>query len=287
MEPKTQIFTYPESELIYEEMGDVKAEVYLPEYVVKTVKEHAEMLGASVSMRLWWPFTYIYIEKDISKEVEDCYNIAWSEAERDALNDCEEKCGDDEKCFDECVDVWKYSVYKGCLEDVGDDIRPSITKAVAELEHVFKLYGIEADIETEWHGDVAEIRIRLTGYREVIPMEIGQLLLMKVVDASMAKAYKDRERLTYTLISALYPHLSEKRLIELVKSLEKSNIRINKMLDSYPDLRRYEMIIEQGDIKIALYITEESEKRSEKDYWVITNIALGYIQQTVVDLTPA
>jgi hypothetical protein len=104
-----------------------------------------------------------------------------------------------------------------------------------------------------------------------------------VVDASMAKAYKDRERLTYTLTSALYPHLSEKQLIELAKSLEKSNIRINKMLDSYPDLRRYEMIIEQGDIKIALYITEESEK----GYWAVTNIALGYIQQTVVDLTPA
>jgi hypothetical protein len=283
MEPKTQIFTYPESELIYEEMGEVKAEVYLPEYVVKTVKEHAEMLGANVSMRLWWPFTYIFIEKDISKEVEDCYDIAWSKAERDALNDCEEKCGDDEKCLDECMDVWKHSVYKGCLEDIGDDIRPSITKAIAELEHVFKLYGIEADIETEWHGDVVEIKIRLNGYREVIPMKIGQLLLMKVVDASMAKAYKDRERLTYTLISALYPHLSEKRLIELVKSLEKSNIRINRMLDNYPELRRYEMVIEQGDVKIVLYITEESEK----DYWAVTNITLGYIQQAVVDLTPA
>jgi hypothetical protein len=43
------------------------------------------------------------------------------------------------------------------------------------------------------------------------------------------------------------------------------------------------MIIEQGDIKIALYITEESEK----GYWAITNITLGYIQQAVVDLTPA
>jgi hypothetical protein len=282
METKPQIFTYPESELIYEEMGEVKAEVYLPEYVVKTVKEHAEMLGASVSVRLWWPFTYISIEKDISKEVEDCYDIAWSKTERDALNNCKEKCGDDEKCFDECMDVRKHSVYKGCVEDIGDDIRPSITKAIYELEHVFKLYGIEADIETEWHSDTVEIRARLNGYREIIPMEIGQLLLMKVVDASMARAYKDRDRLTYALISALYPHLSEKRLIELVKTLEKSNIRINRMLDSYPDLRRYEMIIEQGDVKIALYITEESEK----GYWAVTNITLGYIQQAVVDLTP-
>jgi hypothetical protein len=282
METKPQIFTYPESELIYEEMGEVKAEVYLPEYVVKTVKEHAEMLGASVSVRLWWPFTYISIEKDISKEVEDCYDIAWSKTERDALNNCKEKCGDDEKCFDECMDVRKHSVYKGCVEDIGDDIRPSITKAIYELEHVFKLYGIEADIETEWHSDTVEIRARLNGYREIIPMEIGRLLLMKVVDASMAKAYKDRDRLTYALISALYPHLSEKRLIELVKTLEKSNIRINRMLDNYPDLRRYEMIIEQGDVKIALYITEESEK----GYWAVTNITLGYIQQAVVDLTP-
>jgi hypothetical protein len=106
---------------------------------------------------------------------------------------------------------------------------------------------------------------------------------VKVVDASMPKAYIDREKLTYKLTSFLYTHLSERRFIELVKSLEKSNIRINRMLDNYPDLRRYEMIIEQGDVKIALYVTEESEK----GYWTITNIEPSYIQQTVVDLTPA
>jgi hypothetical protein len=282
MEPQTHEFTYPESQVVYKEIPEAKAEVYLPEYVAHVIQERAEMLGGKVSVRLWWPFTYIFIEKDISKEVEDCYDIAWSKAERDALNDCEEKCGDDEKCLDECIDVWKHSVYKGCLEDIGDDIRPSITKTIHELEHVFRLYGIEADIETEWYNDVVEIRARLKGYQEVIPMEVGQLLLMKVVDASMSKAYKDRERLTYKLTSPLHAYLTIEQLIKLVTALDKDNIRITRTLDSYNDLRRYEMIIEHEDLKISLLITEEKEG----EYWEITNIELGYIQQTVVDLTP-
>jgi hypothetical protein len=283
METKPQIFTYPEERLIYKEVDGVKAEVFLPEYVVKTIKERAEVLEAEVSVRLWWPYVYIFIEKNLEEKINDCYDIAWSKTERDALNDCEEKCDDDEKCFDECIDVWKHSVYKGCLEDIDDEIRPSITKTVYELEHVFKLYGIEADIETEWNRDIVVIRALLKGYSEIIPMEIGQLLLMKIVDASMARSYKDRERLTYNLTSALYPHLTISRLIELYQNLDKDNIRITRTLDSYSDLRRYEMIIEDKDLKIALYITEEREN----NWWTITNITLGYIQQSVVDLTPA
>jgi len=283
MEPKSQIFTYPEEQLIYKEMLEVKAEVFLPEYVVHVIRERAEVLEADVSVRLWWPFTYIFIKKDLSEKINDCYDIAWSKAEQDALADCEEKCGNDEKCMEECMDVWKHSVYKGCLEDIGNEVRPSITKTVHELEHVFKLYGIEADIETEWQHDVVAIRALLKGYSEIIPMEIGQLLLMKIVDASMSKSYKDRERLTYNLTSALYPHLTISRLIELYQNLDKDSIRITRTLDNYNDLRRYEMVIEDRDLKILLRVTEEREN----NWWTITNITLGYIQQSVVDLTPA
>jgi hypothetical protein len=42
------------------------------------------------------------------------------------------------------------------------------------------------------------------------------------------------------------------------------------------------MVIENKDLKIALYVTEEREN----NWWTITNITLGYIQQSVVDLTP-
>ena len=280
---KTHTINYPEERLIYKEVDGVKAEVFLPEYVVKTIKERAEVLEAEVSVRLWWPFTYIFIEKKLEEKINDCYDIAWSKTERDALNDCEEKCSDDEKCFDECIDAWKHSVYKGCLEDIGDEIRPSITKTTRELEHVFKLYGIEADIETEWNHDTVTIRALLKGYSEIIPMEIGQLLLTKIVDVSMARSYKDRERLTYNLTSALYPHLTISRLIELYQNLDKDNIRITRTLDSYNDLRRYEMIIEDKDLKIALYVTEEKDG----EYWTVTNIVLGYIQQSVIGLTSA
>jgi hypothetical protein len=283
MQPKSQIFTYPEERLIYKQVDGVKVEVFLPEHVVNVIRQRAEMLEADLLVRLWWPYVYIFIEKKLEEKINDCYDIAWSQTEQDALADCEEKCGDDKNCFDECIDVWKHSVYKGCLEDIGDEIRPSITKTTRELEHIFKLYGIEADIETEWIHDVVTIRALLRGYNEIIPMEIGQLLLMKIVDASMARSYKDRERLTYSLTSALYPHLTISRLIELYQNLDKDNIRITRTLDNYADLRRYEMLIEDKDLKIALYVTEEREN----NWWTITNITLGYIQQSVVGLTPA
>ena len=283
METKPHVFVYPEERLIYKEVDGAKAEVFLPEYVVKTIKECAEVLEADVLIRLWWPYVYIFIEKDLSERINDCYDITWSKTERDALNDCDEKCGDDQECHDKCMDVWKHSVYKGCLEDVGDEIRPAVSKTVHELEHVFRIHGIEADIETEWSRDVVAVRAVLKGYSETIPMEIGQQLLAKITNASMARSYKDRERLTYSLISALYPHLTTKRLTELATSIDKDNIRITRTLDSYNDLRRYEMVIEDKDLKIALYVTEEKDG----EYWTVTNITLGYIQQSVVDLTPA
>ena len=114
-------------------------------------------------------------------------------------------------------------------------------------------------------------------------MEIGQQLLAKITNASMARSYKDRERLTYNLTSALYSHLTISRLIELYQNLDKDNIHITRTLDNYADLRRYEMLIEDKDLKIALYVTEEREN----NWWTITNITLGYIQQSIVDFTPA
>jgi len=282
MEPKSHVFTYPESQLVYREMPEVKAEVLLPEHVANTIKERAEMLEAEVTVRTWWPYVYIFIEKDISKQVEDCYGVVWSKAERDALDDCQEKCGDNDECLDKCMDIWKHSVYTSCLEDIGDDIRPSITKTINELENVFKLYGIEADIEAEWNHDIVTIRALLKGYNELIPMEIGQLLLMKIVDASMSKAYKDRDMLAFKLTEPLLRHLSIKRLIELYQNLDKDHIRITRTLDNYEDIRRYEMVIEQGDLKIYLYVTEEKEKEN----WAITNIVVGAIESEVADLTP-
>ena len=43
------------------------------------------------------------------------------------------------------------------------------------------------------------------------------------------------------------------------------------------------MVIEDRDLKILLRVTEEREN----NWWTITNITLGYIQQSVADLTPA
>jgi len=280
---KTHMINYPEDRLVYKEMPEAKAEVLLPEHVVNTIKERAEVLEADVSVRIWWPYMYIFIEKDISKQIEDCYDIAWSKTEHDALDDCQEKCGDNDECFDKCMDVWKHSVYTSCLEDVGDDIRPSITKTINELENVFKIYGIKADVEAEWNHDIVTIRALLRGYDEIIPIEIGQLLLMKIVDASMAKSYKDRDILAYKLAEPLLRHLSIERLIELHQNLDRDHIHITKTLDNYEDIRRYEMIIEQGELKIYLHITEEKER----EHWTITDLTVGAIENEVADLTPA
>jgi len=283
METKTHVMAYPEDRLVYKEMLDVKTEVFLPEYVVKAVKERAEVLEADVSVRAWWPYLYIFIEKDIGKEVDDCYDIAWSKTEGDALDDCEEKCGENEECHDKCMDVWKYETYKGCAEDIGDDIRPSITKTIQELEDVFKIYGIEADIETEWYHDVVEIRIRLKGYNELVPMDIGKNLLTHIVEASMAKTYTDIEMLTYKIVMPLIKYYGVDGFVKLVQNVDKSKTYISYVYDKLDNMRKYEITIEYGDDKIKFLVTEE---KGEKD-WIITDIMVISILSQVADLTPS
>ncbi|MCI4409965.1 MAG: hypothetical protein JHC26_12800 [Thermofilum sp.] len=277
------VMAYPESRLVYKEMLDVKTEVFLPEYVVKAVKERAEALEANVSVRVWWPYLYIFIEKDIGKEVDDCYDIAWSKTESDAMSDCDEKCGENEECRDKCIDVWKYETYKSCLEDIGDDIRPSIAKTTQELEDIFKLYGIEADIETEWYHDVVEIRIRLKGYNELVPMEIGKNLLAHIVEASMAKTYTDIEMLTYKIVRPLIRYYNVEGFIKLVQNVDKNKIYISRMYDKYDNVRKYEITVEYNDDKIRFLITEEKGKKD----WEIIDIMMISVLSPVADLTPA
>ena len=287
MESKPHVFTYPESQLVYREMPEAKAEVYLPEYVVNMIKERAEALEAEVSVRLWWPFTYIFIEKDISKQVDDCFDIAWSKTESDALDDCQEKCGDNEECFDECLDVWKHETYKTCAEDIGDDIRPSITKTINELENVFKIYGIEADIETEWNYDIVTIKALLKGYSEIIPIEIGKTLFTYIVDASMAKTYTDIEKFAYKITRSLVRYYGFEGLVKLVQNIDKNKIYISRIYDEYEDengkVRKYEITVEYNEDKIKFYLTEEKKK----DDWTITNVMVGSILSPIVDLTPS
>jgi tRNA(Ser,Leu) C12 N-acetylase TAN1 len=287
MESKTHVFTYPEDRLVYKEMPEAKAEVFLPEYVANTIKECAEVLDAEVSIRMWWPYVYIFIEKDISKQVDDCFDIAWSKAERDALSDCEERCGDDEKCHDECIDVWKHDIYNTCTEDVVDDIRPSITKTINELENIFKIYGIEADVEAEWNHDIIEIRARLKGYSEIIPIEIGKTIFTYIVNTSMAKTYTNIEKFAYAITSSLVRYYGFEGLVKLIKNIDMNKIYISRIYDEYEDengkVRKYEITVEYNEDKIRFYLTEEKKK----DNWIITNVMVGSILSPIADLTPA
>jgi len=283
METKTHVMAYPEDRLIYTEMTEVKTEVFLPEYVVKAVKERAETLEADVSVRAWWPYLYIFIEKDIGKEVNDCYDIAWSKTESDAMSDCEEKCGENEECRDKCIDEAKDETYKSCLEDVGDDIRPSIARTEQELNDVFQLYGIEADIETEWYHDVIEIRARLKGYSDIIPMEIGKNLLTHIVETSMAKTYTDIEMLTYKIVRPLIRYYGIEGFVKLVQNVSKDKMYISYIYDKLDNMRKYEITVEYNSDKIKFLITEE---KGEKD-WIITDIMMISVLSPIADLTPA
>jgi hypothetical protein len=283
MKDRIHVLSYPTTGFVYEKLAEAEAEVYLPEYVVKAVKEHADLIGGKVSVELWWPYVYIYIEKDVGKEVEACFEDAWREAEKDAVALCTERCGDDKNCHEECMDELRYDTYKGCRESVGDELRPKVVRAIHDLERIFRLYGIEAEVGERWYGDILAVEAKLTGYRMPILMDAGITILMRVVGASMAKSYRDREKLTYKLTSALYRHLSENQIFELAKHLDDNNIHITRMLDNYNDVRRYEMVITYKDIKIVLYVTEEKDG----NYWVVTDVNVGYVEQAVADLTPA
>jgi hypothetical protein len=181
------------------------------------------------------------------------------------------------------MDERKYDVYVTCKESVGDELRPTIAEVVHSLERVFKLYGIEAEVDVKWYGDRLVIESKLVGYRTPVLMDAGIAILVRIIGASVSKSYKNREKLAYKLTSALYRYLSESQIFELAASLDDSNIRVTRAPDGRNDVRRYEMSIEWRDVKIVLYVTEENEGGR----WIVTDIDVGYVEQTVADLTTA
>ena len=265
---------------------EVEAEIIgfnLPYYFARKIKDISEELGAKIYAGVWWPYAYITLIKELEKEIEECVQKEFEDNREDSERQCRETCENDEKCMEECMNEMRYNAWRICEESIVDDLRPKFLDAAREIESEAEIYGIIAKTHVMYNGDGLKLKIRLEGYSEIVPIDIAKTLLTQVIDAAKTKYFTDLEKLAHDIIKPLLRHYSVSALIKLIQTINKEDIKITKMLDNYSDLRRYEMVIEDKDIKIALYITEEREN----NWWTITNITLGYIQQSVVDLTPA
>ena len=258
---------------------EVEAEIIgfnLPYYFARKIKDISEELGAKIYAGVWWPYAYITLIKELEKEIEECVQKEFEDNSEDGERQCRETCENDEKCVEECMDEMRYNAWRMCEESIVDDLRPKFLDAAKEIESEAEIYGIIAKTHVMFDKEGLKLKIRLEGYSEIVPLDVVKTLLTQVIDAAKTKYFTDLEKLAYYVAKPLLRYYSINTLIKLIQTINKEDIKITKMLDNYSDLRRYEMVIEDKDIKIALYITEEREN----NWWTITNITLGYIQQS-------
>jgi hypothetical protein len=284
MNTEQTIFTYPEERTVYREVDAERADVYLPEYVAKVVRDQAEMLGAELYIDVWWPYVYITFIRSTEKEVEHCVEENWKDGKAEAEGQCREKCEGDEKCIEECIDEVRATMWNTCREGIADELRPSFAKALYELEYVFRLYGIVAEPEIRYDHEGLKLRIKLKGYNEIAPIDLTKVLLTYVIDAAKTKYFADLEKLTYKTAVFLFRTLTVERVVKLIHSITKENIKITRTLDEHIDLRRYEIVLEHEDVKITFHITEERERH----IWIIRDITINAVEFTeVADLASA
>jgi hypothetical protein len=169
-----------------------------------------------------------------------------------------------------------------CEESIVDDLRPKFLDAAKEIESEAEIYGIIAKTHVMFDKEGLKLKIRLEGYSEIVPLDVVKTLLTQVIDAAKTKYFTDLEKLAYYVAKPLLRYYSINTLIKLIQTINKEDIKITKMLDNYDNLRRYEMTIYYNGDEIKLYVTEEKGK----NYWLITNIAVGAILSQVPDLTP-
>jgi len=282
MEPKPQIFTYPEEYMVYWEIEAEKIGFNLPYYFAKKIKDISEELGAKVYVGVWWPYAYITLIRELEKEIEECVQKEFEDNSEDGERQCRETCENDEKCVEECMDEMRYNAWRMCEESIVDDLRPKFLDAAKEIESEAEIYGIIAKTHVMFDKEGLKLKIRLEGYSEIVPLDVVKTLLTQVIDAAKTKYFTDLEKLAYYVAKPLLRYYSINTLIKLIQTINKEDIKITKMLDNYDNLRRYEMTIYYNGDEIKLYVTEEKGK----NYWLITNIAVGAILSQVPDLTP-
>ena len=282
MEPKTElkqhVFTYPEDQLIYQELGAKRASLILPYYFAKKVKEVAEELDAEVYADVWWPYTYITLIRDLEKEIEECVDKSREEDEQY----CKAECDEDQKCFEECIDDVRATAYHVCRDELVNELRPAFLDKARELEREAALYGIVTEPNVYIDHEGIKLKLRIIGYFEPILIELGKALFNKMLDVTYTKRYTDIERFSREIVSFLLRFYKPRELEKLVNNIDKSKMYVSYIYDKDPYVFKYEITMEYGHDKIKLIITEEKIH----DEWVITNVFAGSVLSPIADLTP-
>jgi hypothetical protein len=278
-ELKQHVFTYPEDQLIYQELNAERISLILPYYFAKKVKEVAEELNAEVYADVWWPYTYITLIRDLEKEIEGCVSENLKEHEQY----CKTECNEDQKCIEECIDDAHAAAYRACRDELIDELRPTFFDKARELEKEAALHGIITEPNVYIDHEGIKLKLKITGYFEPILIELGKALFNKMLDVTYTKHYTDIDRFSREIVGFLLRFYKPKELENLVNNIDKSKMYVSYIYDRDPYMFKYAITIEYGHDKITFIITEEKIR----DEWIITNVFAGSVLSPIADLTPA
>jgi hypothetical protein len=283
MESKPHIFTYPEEYMVYWELEAERADFNLPYYFARKIKDISEELDAKIYVGIWWPYAYITLIRELEKEVEECVQKELEGNREDNERQCKETCGDDEKCVEECMNEIHHIVWRSCEENIANDLRPLFLEAAREIESEAEIYGIVAKTHVMSDGEGLKLKIRLEGYSEIIPLDLGKTLFTQMLNVTMTRYYTNVEKFSHDIAASLIKYYGLKGFVKLIQSIDKSKMYISHIYDNLPYLRKYDITLEYNDDRINFFITEERKN----DKWVVTDVIVRSILSPIADLTPA
>ena len=276
-------FKYPETYILYRELEAKRVDLNLPYYFAKEVQNVAEDLDAEIYADVWWPYLYITLIRDIQKEAERCTEEEFESDKEHNEHYCRDICEGELHCAEACMDDIRVRIYRSCEEYIADDLRPKFFEAARKIEREAEVYGIIAKTHVYFDNEGVKLKVRLEGYMPVIPIDVGKTLVANLAKSTMTPYYADWEGLARDVVKALMRFFGINKLIALAHTLDKDSVKITRVIDSYDNLRRYEMTIEHEDDKITLLVTEEKGEL----HWLIKKIEVVKLEGKVADLTPA
>lgn len=283
METKHNVLTYPEEYMVYREVEAEEISFNLPYYFAKKIKDISEELGAKVYVGVWWPYAYITLIRELEKEIERCVENYMSENSKENRQYCKGECGKDQKCIEECIHEIRAASYYACRDELVDELRPAFLDKARELEKEAELYGIAMQTGVYADNEGLKLKIRLEGYSNIIPLNLGKALFYQMLDVALTKHFTNAEKFSREIVGFLIRFYKIEELETLAKTIDKSKIYISQIYEDCCSVRKYEITMEYNNNKIRFIITEEKKD----DRWIITNITGISAVSPIADLTPA
>jgi len=268
--------------MIYSELDAKRVNMYLPYYFTKVIRNVAKDLGAEIYVDIQWPITYVTLIRDLEKEIEKCVKNTMNENRKEYEQYCKTKCGEDQKCIEECIDRNRAAIYHACGDELVNELRPTFLNKAWMLEKEAELYGIVMQTDVVVDSEGIKLKLKIIGYYEPILIELGKALFNKMLDVTYTRRYTDVERFSREIVGFLLRFYKPREIERLVNTVDKSKMHISYIYDKDPYMFKYAITIEYGQDKIKFIITEEKIR----DEWVITNVSAGSVLSPIADLTP-